>query len=346
MTRDIVVIGASAGGVEALMSLATAFPRDLGAAVLIVLHIPSHGSVLPKLLQRVGKLPVAHAVDGEPLRTGRIYVAPPDHHLVVHRGAARLAFGPKENNHRPSIDVLFRTAAWTYGPRVIGVLLTGRLDDGAAGLDLLKREGGYAIVQDPEDAHSPDMPRAALSAVDVDRVLPLAAIAAHLSELVGSGEARLVDPEAPGVALGEVVIDNDGRPVPVADDEGEVVSSTRVMENGVTGQSSGLICPSCSGSLWDVRGDGPMRFRCRVGHAFSAESMLAGQEDTVENALWAALRALEEQRDLVLRLHTRAVARGHTLMTKRFQERVTHIETQAEQLRQLLRRRARGAPTP
>ena len=184
----IVVIGASAGGVEALGFLAAALPDDFAAAVLVVLHVGAHNSVLPWLLNQRGPLPACHPRDGDPIRPGHIYVAPPDHHLLVEPGRVRLVRGPRENWARPAVDPLFRSAARAYGPGVVGVILTGGLNDGTAGLFEIKRRGGLAVVQDPADAISPGMPRSALRHVVVDHCLPLRNIPALLAELVVGGK--------------------------------------------------------------------------------------------------------------------------------------------------------------
>ena len=180
----IIVIGASAGGVEAISQVVRELPADVPAAVCVVLHFPASGtSVLPSILARVGSLPAAHAVDGEPIQPGRIYVAPPDRHLIVRQERVELSIGPKENNHRPAVDVMFRTAARSHGPRVIGVVLSGTLDDGTVGLAAIRKQRGIAVVQDPEDALYPGMPRSALENVGGDHVLPVAGIGALLGRL-------------------------------------------------------------------------------------------------------------------------------------------------------------------
>ena len=183
-TPGIVVIGASVGGVEAIGFLAAALPPDFAAAVLVVLHVGAHRSVLPRLLSQRGPLPACHPGDGDLIRPGRIYVAPPDQHLLVEPGCVRLARGPRENWARPAVDPLFRSAARAYGPHVVGVILTGGLNDGTAGLFEVKRHGGVAVVQDPGDALSPGMPQSALRHVAVDHCLPLPAIPALLAALV------------------------------------------------------------------------------------------------------------------------------------------------------------------
>src|SRR6185436_714450 len=193
--RDIILIGASAGGVQTLTELARHLPGDLPAAVFMVIHLsPFSHSSMPAILSRAGPLPAAHPRDGEPILPGRIYVAPPDHHLVIEPEQVRISRGPTENGHRPAVDVLFRTGAEVYGPRVVAVVLTGNLDDGTVGLAIVKKHRGVAVVQDPEDADYPSMPRSAIASVEVDHVLPLAGIASLLGELV---HQPVDDPEPP-----------------------------------------------------------------------------------------------------------------------------------------------------
>jgi len=224
-THDIVVIGASAGGVEALSKLVRVLPVDLPASVFVVLHVPAESqSALPQILNRVGRLPAAHATDNEPIEPGHIYIAPPDHHLLVRRGAARVARGPRENGHRPAIDPLFRTAAHAYGSRVIGVVLSGALDDGTTGLAVIKRRGGIAIVQNPEEALVSGMPTSALENVRVDHCLPVERIAFLLADLVS---------ERPGDAAGPNG-QRDLEEVPMVDGDtigGEALRSSRPERN-------------------------------------------------------------------------------------------------------------------
>ena len=200
--RDIIVVGASAGGVNALATLAEGLPPDLPASVLVALHLaPGVTSILPEILARAGRLPAVHPKDGEAYEKGKIYVAPPDHHLLVREGHLRLTRGARENLHRPAIDPLFRSAALAHGPRVIGVVLTGSLDDGTAGLSAVKRCGGTAVVQDPSDASHPSMPAAALKNVAVDHSVPLSEMAALLARLAG-GAVEDTTARAPGVRQG------------------------------------------------------------------------------------------------------------------------------------------------
>ena len=296
-THDIVVIGASAGGVEAISTVVAQLPRDLRAIVLVVLHVSRGRSVLPEILTRAGRLPAVHPSDGDQLDYGRIYVAPPDHHLTVESGKARVVHGPMENGCRPAIDPLFRSAARIYGPRVIGVVLTGALDDGTAGLAAIKEAGGLAIVQDPDEAFASSMPRSAAAFVAVDHVIPVAEI---------------------GVLIAGLTREEHDRP----------------------GKVSVFTCPECRGTLWEAEHGGIVRYRCRVGHVYSAESMLAAQTDSVDRALWTALRSMEERAALTHRLAERARGRKHHWVARAFDERARVADGHASVIRELLVSRA------
>lgn len=312
-------IGASAGGVQALREIVESLPPGLPAAVFVVLHIASHGrSALPSILARTACLPVSHAQDGEEIQPGRIYVAPPDRHLVIQDGHIHLSRNASENGHRPAIDVLFRTAAKAYGPRVVGVVLTGNLDDGTAGLAAIKRCGGVAVVQDPEEADYPSMPESAIANVAVDHVLPLADIAPLLDELARRPRPadEDCDPEEEPDAMGTT--DRD------------------VGKNGPSGKPSGFTCPDCGGSLYERPGEEPVHFRCRTGHAYSPESLLATQSDAVESALWAALRSLEENAALARRMEKRARETGSARSGARHAQRAHAAERHAVVIRGIL----------
>lgn len=268
--QDIFVIGASAGGVETLQHLTQRLPGDFPGSLFVVLHLsPRTKSCLPEVLGRASSLPVKHPDDGETIEPGSIYVAPPDRHLLVERDHVHLSAGPKEQHHRPCINVLFRSAALAYGERVAGVILTGELDDGTAGLWEVKRRGGVAIVQNPEEAAFPSMPLSALREAEADYVVGIA----------GMGElfARL------------------------ASDVGEH-KRTDVEGAKVEPQLTDLTCPDCRGTIWEVlRGKGK-EFRCRVGHTFSPKTMLSEHSATQEKALYGAVVALEEGASLATRL--------------------------------------------
>ncbi len=331
-TRDIIVIGASAGGVEALSQIVRGLPADLPAAIFVVLHVSPHStSVLPTILNRRGPLPAAHPSDGERIENGRIYVAPPDLHLLVKRGYIRLAHGPKENRHRPAVDPLFRTAARAYGSRVVGVVLSGTLDDGTAGLLTVKSRNGMAIVQDPEEALYDGMPRSAIENVKVDFVLSLSEIVPELVRL--SYEQVKENPDSVHYSL---AIESD-----MAELDMEAVQN-----NDRPGEESPYSCPECGGVLWELNDGNLLRFRCRTGHAFASESLLAEQSEALEQALWVALRALKEQSDLTRRLAKRAEESSNPRTALRYKEQAEEVEMQAEVIRKVLLNNPGSEPKP
>lgn len=287
MRPDLIVIGASTGGIEALKQLVSRLPVDFPAAVLIVLHIGAHESILPALLSAVSKLPVRHAQDNDAILEGAVLIAPPDHHLVVENDCVRVLRGAKENFSRPAIDPLFRSAAINHRERVIGVVLTGNLDDGTIGLQAIKAYGGTAVVQDPNEAIAPSMPRSAMTYVEIDFCLPVDRIAETLCELVIQDKADVPEGVLPRAAEVEYRLNLN-----------EMLSMEE-MEN--IGTPSGLTCPECHGALWQVDGAAPMRFRCHTGHGFTAASLNAEQDRTIEEAIWSAVRALHEKEALLLR---------------------------------------------
>lgn len=316
--HDIVVVGASAGGVEALSELAGLLPAGLPAAVLVVLHVPAYGhSVLPDILSRRGPLPAKHAVDGEPLLTGRIYVAPPDHHLLVREGRILLTRGPAENHHRPAVDTLFRSAARDYGPRAVGIVLTGTLDDGTSGLQAIKARGGIALVQDPKEALFTGMPVSAIENVAVDKIETIAGLAKTVTRLAGSGTAggQVKDEQA---AQKGIPVTPEPEDATLEEDIQVAESDMSRLGNRMEGDPSSFSCPDCHGVLWEINEGEMTRYRCRVGHAYSPQSLLASQSQNLEEALWTALRALEESASMAERLQSRAAQRGHGLSAKQF----------------------------
>jgi two-component system chemotaxis response regulator CheB len=325
--HDLVVVGGSAGGVEALRQLVHELPADLAATVLIVLHLPRGGGgagMLPAILGRHSTLPVRAARDGEPLVPGTVLVAPPDRHLLVDDGHVVLASGPTENGCRPAIDPLFRSAASSHRGRVVGVVLTGNLDDGSAGLLSVVRHGGEAVVQDPADALFPGMPTSALGSVPRARVVPLDGVAALVSELVRTPAPASVPlaPELQALERGEIALSR-GR-------------SAGPHTEAHPGTPSAWSCPDCSGVLWELQ-DGPLlRFRCRTGHAWSVESLVEEQDSGVDTALWIALRALEERYALAVRVSERAERAGRTWSAQHFRARAEETRGHVALLRRLL----------
>ena len=319
--RDIVVIGASAGGVEALRAMVGGLPPDLPAAVLVVLHVPrSSPSALPSILDRSGPLRAATAADGEPLTPGRIYVAAVDHHLLIINGRVRLSRGPSENGHRPAVDPLFRSAARAYGAQAVGVVLSGSRDDGAAGLAAIVESGGIAVVQDPADALHPSMPRSALEQVSTDHVVPAAKMGSLIAELVlanVNGAAPDSDVLAAEVAMADF-------------------AATPTDDLGVP--PAGYGCPNCGGALFEVHSAPVPRFRCRIGHAWSPDSLLEEHAVSVEGALWVALRALEEKKGLSQRMALNSQQRGHTGSARRYRTRADEADRAATLIRDLIAR--------
>jgi two-component system chemotaxis response regulator CheB len=320
--RDIVVVGASAGGIEAVGQLVGGLQPDYSGTVFIVVHFPgSVTSTLPNILRRAGPLPARHACDGEAIEPGVIYVAPPDFHLLLENGVTRLTRGPKENGFRPAIDPLFRSAARSYGPRVVGVVLTGNLNDGTAGLRTIKQHGGLAAVQSLETALYQGMPRSAMEHVAVDYVLDPTEIPLLLNELA-------LQPE-PNLEIVSMSSDDLSPP-----DAGDVLAALdRRTQPGVP---STMSCPECHGVLWEVKDEELVSFRCRVGHAYSDEALLVHQSENLEAALWTALRALEEHSALSRRLAGRASGRGHARSAASFTEQAMDAEHHASVIRRVL----------
>jgi two-component system chemotaxis response regulator CheB len=323
-SHALIAIGASLGGVEPLRELVAGLPPELPASVLVALHmLPSQPSLLADVLRHSSRLPVAPARDLIPLELGYIYTASPDRHLSVEDGVMRVTFGPRENRHRPSIDTLFRSAAQTYRERAFGVLLSGQLDDGVAGLLAIKAWGGIAVVQDPQEALAPEMPRQALQRVPVDHCQPIREIAPLLARLA-RGDSQSAVPAQPAQPPER------HRPAPRA--EPAAASSPLRCQQ----QPSTYGCPTCGGVLWEVdEGLGWLRYRCRVGHAFSPQSLADEQQYTLEDSLWSALRSLEEIASLLLRL---AEAEDAPPEAESLRQRAHVAQARAAHLRELLPR--------
>ncbi|HYE07524.1 MAG TPA: chemotaxis protein CheB [Planctomycetota bacterium] len=308
--HDIVVIGASAGGVRALQALIQTLPADLAAAVFIVMHTsPTTPSALAGILGRSGRIVVSPAVDGERFRPGHVYTAQPGRHLLIENDRIVLSDGPRENRSRPSIDALFRSAATAYRGRVIGVVLTGYLDDGTAGLWAVKRGGGVTVVQDPDDAEHPCMPLNALRNFTVDHVVPIAGMAELLVRLVAA-------------------------PV-TADDTAPLAWDEQRQPDHV------FVCPDCDGPLQRVQlgGDEPVhRFRCNVGHAHSLASLLSEHTEACEGALWAAVRSLEDEAVLTERAIEQGLALSNGEAVEVLCSRAQECRSQATAIRDMLAR--------
>ena len=324
---DVIVIGTSTGGLAALQSVVAGLPVGLPAAVLIVMHVGQHDSLLPSLLARVAKMPLRHARHNEPLMAGRILIAPPDHHLLIDRtggkGRAVLTRTAKENHVRPAIDALFRSAAAAYGARAIGVVMTGRLDDGTMGLVAIKACGGRAVVQLPEDAVAPDMPASALRHVDVDKVVRLEEIPAALTQMLEHGGADTADTAA--TVPEWVQVENR-----FAAKGGDMDSLARIAT------PSTFTCPECHGTLWEVNSHGTRRYRCHTGHGLTERTLASMQEQLVEDALGSALRALHEQEKLLRQMAENAVQNGLTQAALDYVQQAADAQRSGEVLRRLM----------
>jgi len=312
--RDIVVIGASAGGVEALTRLVRDLPPGLPASLFIVCHIaPTHRSMLPEILSRSGALLATHVIDGEPFHLGHIYVAPPDYHLLLaEEQRLRVVRGPRENHHRPAVDPLFRSAARLYGRRVIGVVLSGALYDGAAGLLAVRGGGGIAIVQDPADARVSSMPENAARIAGVDHSAPLDRLGSLLVELISQPLA-----ETGGLSMTDAF---EKMPDIVNADMREQVRNER------RGRITVYSCPECGGALWQVNETALMQFRCHVGHAYNGETLLEDQASALEAALWTAVRTFKERHLLAHQLAEQEKLRGNMIGAAHFQEQAEQAE--------------------
>ncbi len=316
--RDIIAIGGSAGSLAVLRQIFADLPSDLPAAVFIVRHVAEGSDNLAAILAKAGPLAVKTAEDGDLIEPRRAYVAPSSHHLLVEKGVIRLGRGPRENMARPSADPLMRSAALAYGPRAIGVVLTGMLYDGAAGLATIKRCGGLTIVQDPVGAEAADMPNNALSLTDIDYRFP--------ADRLGQALSRLVLEEAPPP------------PGPVPADVAWEVAIARgrpgnTAELAQFAKPVALSCPACSGVLSQVADPDVLRFRCQIGHAYSTGALDSAQAEAVEEALGVALRILEERHTLLMKMAENARRRGQNLSSQTFEKRAGEYRAQADAIR-------------
>jgi two-component system, chemotaxis family, protein-glutamate methylesterase/glutaminase len=322
----IVVIGGSAGSLEPLRMILGGLPPDFTGSVFVVVHLsPEFPSMLDELASRWGPLPASFPPDYEAILPRRIYLAPPDRHLLIEQGRIRLDRGPRENRHRPAIDPLFRSAARVYGSRVVGILLSGLRDDGSAGLYAVKQRGGIAVVQDPEDAVWREMPDRALKYARPQFVLQPRDIASKIVELATGEELQ------PAMSK-ESHLPN-GSPVP---DRGDENLHNAYHDEG-EGTPSVFACPECHGVLWELKDGNLIRFRCRVGHAYGTESLSDELTQASESALWAAMRALEEKAAMHRRMA--GTLAGDSILAKRFREESADDDANAHTIREMIFRR-------
>lgn len=319
--KDIIVIGASAGGIDPLRKLISKLPKDFGASIFVVVHTAPDGpGLLGEILGFASDLPTANATDREKIERGRVYVAPPDHHLLIEDSIVRLARGPKENRFRPAIDPLFRSAAKEYGSRVIGIVMSGGLDDGTSGLWSIKEAGGTAIVQDPADAFASSMPESALKHVSVDHCLPASDIAPLLISLVNK------EVEEKGVKEMSEITDIEIR----------IAKEDNSMEIGIEkiGEPSSFTCPECHGSLLQLVEGGRVRFRCHTGHAFSIDSLLSSLSEWIEESLWSSIRSIEES--VRLMRHIAEHSRENGGISDIFLKKAEEAQDQADSVRDVV----------
>lgn len=328
--KDIVVIGGSAGSLTPLKQIMADLPGDLPASVFVATHAPSRSSgYLADALASAGRLPVSRAVDGQPIERGRVYVAVPDRHLLLVNGTIRLGDGPRENMTRPAIDPLFRSAALSYGARTVGVVLSGMLNDGASGLYAIKQRGGTTIVQHPLDAQSDQMPLAAIEAADSDSVAPAADIGGLIERAVAEDAGETLS-GPPGLSL-----------------EVSIAAGARLGSQTLKqiADPSTLLCPNCDGVLSEVRGEQPLRFRCQIGHAVTAE-VLASDHGDIDEALRIALRMMEERVTLVARMAQEARSTGRTAVAELYETRIEEYSRYASVLRNAAIQTMRDGQTP
>ncbi len=328
-TRNIIVIGASAGGFDALKTLVAGLPADLPATLLIVWHMaPDTTGVLPQVFNKCGSLPASNACDGEALKPGHIYVAPPDRHLLLEDGVLRTTHGPKENRFRPAIDPLFRSAAYAYGPRVIGVILSGALDDGTSGLWTIKEAGGLAVVQHPADADVPSMPENALRAVAVDYCVPVAEMAPLLT--------RLCREEIPQNTFAMKPNGRTQKEIAVAAEDTDAALALFK-----TGDLTPFTCPECGGVLARFREATRFRFRCHTGHAFSSDALLTAVTEQVEDGFYRTLRSMDEGVMLLNHMGDHLAEANEPRLAALYFKKAKEFSSRADVLRE-----AAGTPGP
>src|SRR5215207_110785 len=327
MSPQCIVIGASAGGLEPLREVVAQLPADLPAPVFVAMHLPAnHQSYLPEILSNTGPLPALHPEDNLRIEPGSIYVALPDHHLLVDDAFVAVKRGPKENGFRPSIDALFRSAAYTYGPGAIGVVLSGALHDGTSGLWSIKRLGGIAIVQEPDQAQYPSMPRSALEYVDADYQIPSKAIGALLTQLAQRQPAQK-----------EIIgngIEEDVRRLAI---ETQVAAGVNLPEETILelGPLTQFTCPECKGSLVKISEGGLFRFRCHTGHGFSAETLLDDLMETIDRLVWQTTRAFQEGSMLLEHIGRHMHENGEAASADVFLKKARELNQQASQFQRI-----------
>lgn len=311
-SRKVIVIGASAGGMSALKNLVGQFQSELYASVFIVNHMSPEmsGDVLVRALDEAGALPCSHAKNGQRFERGHVYVAPSDHHMMIEGNRVVTTKGARENRYRPAIDPLFRSAAVAHGNRVIGIVLTGFMDDGTSGMMAIKRCGGVCIAQDPDDAENADMPRSVIENVGVDYCLPISRMGSLLAQLAEKTLSKRTPPPK------DVVIE--------ANIARRVLSDLPSVET--LGDQVPFNCPECDGVLWEIKEGDILRYRCHTGHAFTSEILLAAQSARIEETLWVTLRMFEERQNLLSTMKTQREGKSSSVLSGRFKDAKKHID--------------------
>lgn len=324
--HNIIVIGASAGGLKALSAVISELPAGLPAAIFVVQHLAADKkSYLPELLEDVSDLPVTQPDDRETFQMGHIYIAPPDHHLLLNARIVRVLRGPQENRFRPSVDALFRSAARVHGSSVIGVVLTGFLDDGTVGLQAIKKRGGITVVQDPKEAEYPSMPRNALRYVKVDHTSPVAEIGALLTRLVDTKPADQKDyPTTQQIEVESKIAE-------------QLMNTKEFLESvKEIGKATPYTCPECHGAIWQIGEEEPLKLRCHVGHSFTGEIFTTEQSQSVENALWSAVRVMEEKVTFSRQMAARKRAQNLLKAAESYDKQADALDKEVTRVRDLI----------
>jgi two-component system chemotaxis response regulator CheB len=324
-SHPIVVVGASAGGVESLREVVGGLPADFPGALFVVLHIPPfQPSSLPQILTRSGPLSAHHPKDGERIQSGHIYVAPPDHHLLIDSGSVAVTKGPKENRFRPSIDALFRSAAYSYGSQVVGVILSGELDDGTSGLWSIKRRGGIAVIQQPSEARFESMPLSALAQVKVDHQVSAHEIGPLMARLTMTQNARDVQGDE-GLARRLKT-------------ELEIAREGGAFQKGIMeiGELSAFTCPECAGVLVKLKEGGMTRYRCHTGHGYSDSALLEGVMESTADMLWKVMRSFEEAVMLLRHMAERIQAEGDKPRSEIYLTKSRELEARSKMFHEVL----------
>jgi two-component system chemotaxis response regulator CheB len=320
--KFIIAIGASAGGMNAITEIISQLPADINAAIFVVLHLSKAalGDVLVARIQKNTQLPCKLAEDKEPIRAGTIYLAPPGSHLLLKDDQVVIGHGPPENRFRPSIDVLFRSAAASHGEKTIGIILTGYLNDGTAGMIAIKSSGGHCIVQDPNEAEYPDMPISVLEHTEVDDVVSLKDMGATILRIVNEAKEKGASPPA-SVVLESRLSEK---------------SATSIQQVSEIGKKSFYACPDCGGGLWEVENGKFNHYRCHVGHTYSENDLLLKQIETAEHTLWIALRMMEERKLLLQKVSRENNERGLGKLSGFYQEQSKNLDHHIDELKNLL----------